>query len=251
LSTLLDDIEKGALDPSTDLPTVLRMCVALGGRSGSTELREWAVRELKGYEDGQELPAYRVVPATIQLDAFVSGGHITGQTISPSALLPPADKNIKEEVPLYQPIAELAALAAAGEAVKLSLPLASTMVALMNHQRQQAGQFEHIERVYWTVAAVSFVGIVDTVRTNLTELVAEIRSGLTSPSAEPTTALADQAVSIVIHGDRNRISGINLDQSSKDATPESAPRRLMYWIVGIAIIIGAIAGVAVWHPWSH
>jgi hypothetical protein len=62
--SLLDAIEEGALDPKSDLPALLRKCIALGGRSGSSELRAWARQELNGYGEDDAVPKYRVLTAT-------------------------------------------------------------------------------------------------------------------------------------------------------------------------------------------
>lgn len=48
-STLIDEIEKEALDASIPVSSPLRKLVALGGHAGSRDLREWAGRELRGY----------------------------------------------------------------------------------------------------------------------------------------------------------------------------------------------------------
>ena len=58
-STLLEQIEQAALDDTADITGALRKCVALGGQSGSEELRTWATRELKGYNASDQLPEYR------------------------------------------------------------------------------------------------------------------------------------------------------------------------------------------------
>ena len=78
-STLLEQIEQAALDDTADITGALRKCVALGGQSGSEELRTWATRELKGYNASDQLPEYRTVGAPIALDGATFNAHITGQ----------------------------------------------------------------------------------------------------------------------------------------------------------------------------
>ncbi|HMJ36577.1 MAG TPA: hypothetical protein VK501_21915 [Baekduia sp.] len=84
--SLLDQIERDALDENASVATALRKCVALGGRSGSETLRDWAARELDGYEGGDPLPDYRVVAAVIQLDGMAGNNWVTGQTVLRVAL---------------------------------------------------------------------------------------------------------------------------------------------------------------------
>lgn len=74
--SLLDQIERDALDERASVATALRKCVALGGRSGSQALRDWATRELDGYYGSNDLPEYRIVPAAIQLDGMTATAHI-------------------------------------------------------------------------------------------------------------------------------------------------------------------------------
>jgi len=47
-TTVLDEIQAGALDPRSELKALLRKCVTLGGETGSERLRTWAALELKG-----------------------------------------------------------------------------------------------------------------------------------------------------------------------------------------------------------
>src|SRR3954453_8942328 len=96
---LMGEIELGALDAAIPLADTLRKCVILGGKSGSTKLRDWASRELQGYQN-DDLPSYRKVSAPLKIDGINPGAQITGQQISPHALPDPADKLIKEEVEL-------------------------------------------------------------------------------------------------------------------------------------------------------
>ena len=62
---------------------LLRKVVALGGRSGSAQLRDWATRELWGYGPNDDLPPYRRIGAPLQMDAGTMRGFIRGQHLSP------------------------------------------------------------------------------------------------------------------------------------------------------------------------
>ena len=66
--TLLEQIEDDALDSKKSVADALRKCIALGGRAGNEELREWASRELQGYEQPDDVPDYRIVAAPIVID---------------------------------------------------------------------------------------------------------------------------------------------------------------------------------------
>lgn len=79
--SLVEQIESDALDSSASLADALRKCVALGGRAGSADLRDWATRELTGYP-GTEVPEYRKIVAPIVIDGIAGNMRITGQQIS-------------------------------------------------------------------------------------------------------------------------------------------------------------------------
>ena len=67
-SRLLDEIEKTAADSSASLADGLRKCLLLGGLSASAELRDWASRELNGYDKPADVPEYRRLGAVLKID---------------------------------------------------------------------------------------------------------------------------------------------------------------------------------------
>jgi hypothetical protein len=271
-SDWLTEIEQGALDTSSDLPSLLRKCISLGAATRSARLREWASRELKGYGPDDELPEYRCTKSLLFMDAALVGGIIKGQQV-PLTLIPEeARPSIQGDIYLPQPVAELmevisSALRRDEESVRLSPPLSHELLALMNHQLAQHdrgsfassfgfGPSQVIERVYWLVPVSRFAAIIDTVRTTLIELVAEMRAGTPRGASLPTHEVAEQAVDIAIMGNRNRITisqvGPHGDGAAAGggaattgtAQPESTSRRRMWWIVSVATVIAAIATIA-------
>jgi hypothetical protein len=261
-SDLLGQIEREAVQANADLPTLLRKCIALGGISGSVALREWATRELKGYGQGDTLPPYRTIPAILVLDGATMTHRVSGQQISPTSLPDIAHDLIKEEVPLYGPIAELTdAIRNArnrGEInIDFGIPAGSALTALTNHHLRVKGvQYQTIERIYWKAGVTSLVGVVDTVQTNLVELVAELRAGVGRGHAVPDKDLTDRAVNIVIYGDKNRVEVAHAvadagGTAEINAAPEgeSKARKIMYWVAGVATVAAAAIALLVWHPW--
>jgi AbiTii-like protein len=95
---LVAEIEKEAVDGGGSVAAALRKCLVLGGELRSPELREWASRELNGYEDEDEVPAYRIVPATLKIDGSDMVKIVTGQTISPAHLPDFARDQVREEL---------------------------------------------------------------------------------------------------------------------------------------------------------
>ncbi|AZN29367.1 hypothetical protein EJO69_02880 [Flaviflexus salsibiostraticola] len=124
--SLLTEIERDLLD-NVSVANVLRKLILLGGRAGSAELRDWAAQELRGYADVHvdDLPAYRKIPAIIQMDAVVGPHQVSHQTVGPHELPEEAREHITNQVPFYQGIGEIQAMidgSGEGKTVRISLP---------------------------------------------------------------------------------------------------------------------------------
>jgi AbiTii len=245
-------IERGAHDPRSDLSSVLRLCISLGGVTGSDSLREWSSRELMGYGSDDELPDYRKAAAPLVLDAHVPGGRITGQQV-PYTLIPDfAQDDLGDDIEFRQPIAEIAEMLASarrrGETtVKLGVPLGSGVVALMNDEFRRGSRPQVIERIHWDVSLVPLTRILDAIRTRLVALIAEMRAGTPAGKTVPSREVAERAVGVVIHGKGHRIV---IQQDSPGATAtvgegESRARRIAFWIVVVATVVAAIAAILV------
>jgi hypothetical protein len=257
-SSLIAQIENGAVDGLASLAEALRKCVVLGGRSGSEELRDWATRELKGYSVADELPEYRRVPAQIQIDGATMTGLVTGQPIARSSLPDFVGEHIREEVEMRDGVGAIEELIrtaeTTGDRIKLSLPMGGDVARIMNADLQ--GQ--RILSIYWAVAPVALHGVLDQIRTALTLLVAELRAHTPENEAVPSADVASQAVQVVVSGKRHRVS-VNTAQAARaPASVDVAPairadtddsrfwtrsRRIGAFVVGSATIIGAAAAV--------
>lgn len=259
----MSQIEAEALDSSVPIADALRKCVALGGRSRSAELREWARRELEGYGPDDELPAYRRVNAIIAIDGSTMNAVIKQQRIARSSLPDFAQEGIKEEVELPQGVAELEHLILSSDngAIKITLPAMGDLVAYMNNE---APYGQSISAMYWVLASSTVVGVLDRTRTNLVALVAEMRA--VEPNTDvPSAEAASQAVSVVINGGkRNKISVTTAQASGVTATADAEssseglpePSRVPAWIrgpwgvlVGVGSIVSGAAGLAAWQGW--
>ena len=253
-SSLLDEIERDALDVNVPVATALRKCVALGGRSGSEKLRDWAVLELQGYKNLDEtpLPDYRVVFAPIQLDGFTINAHVTQQTISARELPDFVHEQITESVELRQGAGELEELLKRGSpdggAIKLGLPSGAEIARYMNIELQD--QYSRIERLYWAVSPTAVGGVLDQIRTSLVQLVAEIRAQMPNVKDVPSAEAADNAVQVVVHGKKARVAVSSAQASAPFSTatvePEPEPgfwttgRRIGGAAVGLATIAGTV-----------
>ncbi len=259
-ASLLAQIEDEVLSDKS-LADTLRKCVVLGGKAGSRDLREWATRELKGYGDDDEVPAYRTVGAPILADAVTGSAWVKRQRIGTFMLPDFVRDRVKESFTFREGVGLLEAMIeqSAGKGhVDLSLPMAAEIGKMVDDA--SGNPFQQIHGLYWSVSTASLRGIVDQVRTTLAELVAEIRAALPGDAEIPTAAVADQAVNVAVHGARARISvttAQSVDGSTATAAPLQEPRS-GWWsrsriigaaLAGIASIAGLGIAIAQWRGW--
>jgi len=258
--TLLEQIEHDVLT-SQPLADTLRKCVLLGGKAGSIELREWATRELRGYDSKDDAPNYRTVGALILADAITGNMIVTGQQIGVSSLPDFVREKISNQFTLLQGIGQLEAMAASADssedgALKLSLPGASEIGSLMD---QKSGDpFQQITALYWSISGVAIHGVLDQVRTTLAELVAEMRAVTPSSSAMPTAGAVDRAVNVAIHGERAQVTvqsaqasegslaNLRVDDDHDDSPFWTTSRQTVAFLAGLVSIGYVVAEVLGW-----
>lgn len=242
---LLQEIEAGALDSRTSIADVLRKAIALGGRSGSTELRDWAARELKGYEPDNKLPSYRRIVAPLQMDAGTMSGIIRNQSLSSWQLPEFAQDKITNDVPLSMGIAEIERLARRcppGEVVELGPPGSQELVMIMNGTQQWNG---HIERIYWGVSPVAMEGVVEQVRTALTVLVSEIHANVPDGTVIPPGDVTDSALNVALSGNRNKYKiNVIAAQGGNEATITGPPDEPRHWLRTAGVVLLGLITVA-------
>ena len=258
---LLRQIEQGVIDGSVSTVSLLQKCIILGGRAGSTQLREWAAKELRGYGVDDELPPYRRVEAVLQIDAQVGYNMIRGQVIGPENLPREVQEaGIDNTIVLRQALRELEHYADddSRTSIQFMHPAATRIVALMN---AKAGFGEAVLRLYWDISRAAMRGVVDQVRTSLAELVAELVATLPHDTQTPSAQAADQAVNYIVSGKRNTVQVTNSQAASGSTSTISAPERTpeeTWWtrwrkrglIIGVATVVSAVAGVATWFGWA-
>jgi hypothetical protein len=248
--SLIARIEHDALDENASLATALRKCIALGGRSGPEQLRDWATRELKGYHGEDKLPDYRVIPAPLLIDGFTGTAQITHQPFPPSALPDVAQGRIKEEVELRDGVGSIEALARKSE-IRLGPPMATDLVRVINAESDNP--YQQITHLYWAVSPAAVHGVLDQIRTSLTQLVAELRANMGDRDEIPSAEAADQAVNVIVTGKRPRVS-VTTAQTTGSESPATAigakaqddsgfwtrSRRIGAFIVGLATVAAAV-----------
>jgi hypothetical protein len=255
---LIAQIERDVLDDSIPIATALRRCVVLGGKSGSENLRDWATRELQGYYgDDLELPDYRIVAAPLQIDGISGNYQVTGQQYPPSALPEFAREHISEKVELRDGVGSIEAMAKREE-IKLMPPMAADLARVMNSENDDP--YQHINSIYWNVSPAAVHGVLDQIRTALTQLVAELRANMTGGEDVPSSEAADQAVQVVVTGKRSNVTvttaqasgGGSAGISTKEPDPKESEfwtrsRRIGAFIVGLATVVAAVVAIIQLH----
>ncbi|MCY4553710.1 MAG: hypothetical protein OXC79_08545 [Candidatus Poribacteria bacterium] len=82
---LLEDIQKEAIDASSDLGSLLRKCKVLAAHLGSKELEDWLISESNGYPEDVPVPEYRVW--SLQVKGHFSGSFGSGLRNAPIPML--------------------------------------------------------------------------------------------------------------------------------------------------------------------
>jgi hypothetical protein len=255
---LLHDIQSGALDSRVSISEVLRKVITLGGQAGSAELRDWATKELRGYDPQDELPAYRVLTAPLLMDAATMHARITGQTLSPMQLPEFARERINNTVHWRDGIGQVEVLVrrtGPDEPVRLQPELAQDLVYYMNSTGEWQG---HIERIYWGVSPSVLENMIDQVRTTLTVLTAEITANLPDGSSLPPAEVATNAINVAVSGRRHRVVVTTAQDSSTVTTTEpSEPGGARQWLaiaggvlIGLVTIIGTVFALMDAQGWT-
>lgn len=184
---LLADLEQDVFDETKPVAAALRKCVALAARVQAPELRDWALQELKGYQLGDTLPAYRSFPAPLKIDEFTPRGTFTGVMLSLHVVPEPARSQLDRTVDLTDSIDEIEATlkhhANGDEPIRFAPDNVAAIVSFLNQRIMRP--YHQITQVYWAVSPATVQGVIGQVRTALTELVAELRSEVGASGSLP------------------------------------------------------------------
>ncbi len=125
---------------------------------------------------------------------------------------------------------------------------------MMTHE---IGRYQ-VERVYWSVSSAVLSGVVDAVRTALTELVAEMRAGTAGGDEVLTPEVAGQALQFVVYGKGHRITVAAAGEGGTAVATIGGeePEESRFWtwrragaiLVGLATIAGAVAAILALYP---
>lgn len=169
--SLLRDIQNAAVDPNTDVTTLLRECKVLAVRLGSEEFKRWVDHELNGYDRIEDLPEYRILDTE-------SYGHFAGPfgTGLQNAPIPPLclPKELRDRVTksyLMQPISAYASLIDRKDKSSPHEQWPADMTALFG---QKIYRNMNCLSAWKVIPYNALVALVDTIKTRVLNFVLEI-----------------------------------------------------------------------------
>ncbi|MER6406280.1 hypothetical protein ABT269_22745 [Streptomyces viridosporus] len=267
----LEQLECAVLDDTASLASALRQCLMLAGYARHEELRAWALKELEGYPVADELPSYRKVPAALEVEftLYLPGQIIEGKTRRISTVQLPQgarDRGIGESAPIRQGVRELEGLIAISDRlIRLGPPGSAEYVLEMTRQQQQSGnESTEITALSWAIANPSIEGVIDHIRTRLTQFVAEVRAtmpaGQQNPDPNQIDSAAQQALNITggdgstfhisaphAKADRGGTASANVNEPAPAVPQPWWHRTSVIWtaVAAVAAIAGVFATVIV------
>ncbi|WP_327640853.1 hypothetical protein OHB24_21410 [Kribbella sp. NBC_00482] len=250
----LGKIERDLL-ANRPLRDCLRQCVSLGGDLRSARLRDWAMKELMGYREGDGIPSYRTVTPILLGDGQTFRAQFSQMAIPWMSLPRMIRDDVKDSLDLVHGVAMLEENASASDArgdgiVKMALPMTADIGRLMSNDSV------YFERIYWAVGTSVFRGVLDEIRTTAVSVLAELRSGMPTTGIPPTAAgeVADQAVNVVVYGGRRNTFNIQTNQARDGGVVKMVAdndqgeslrwtKRQTYWTVAGVILAIITLGV--------
>lgn len=244
--SLLRQAQGAALDPAQPISTSLRLCLLAGKKLGSAEIEDWARLELNGYPSPTDLPAYRKLPASLQMN-YVMG--VTRHT-----QVPLGEEHIGAEAsglfakaPILGPISEIEGhIRNAKEGgLFITPPAANSVRSLIIDNVRKSGQdteFLNVTDIYWWLPCAAIEAILDRIRTKIVELTEELGVAVVAPTGDPKKT-AEQVLTVTA-GDRSPVT-INTAGNSATATQKvtpSAPPQPRFWEKAWWTLGKAIAG---------
>lgn len=218
MSDLLDDIINLAVDGKEKLPDILRKCLMLGHELKNESLKEWANRELSGYERTDNIPEYRHLQA-IAKGHFVSpyGDRQLNNYPIPPAVLEDDHRHWAKEVYLRQGVSAFEDIVNASGDKIITFPWPGDMVLYYQHKLME----DYILVSAWsTISKSAVVECLDTVRNRTLTMALQIKDELGTSYTDLHRIESAEASKIqsIIFQNTGGITNVGFGQSSVDAS---------------------------------
>jgi hypothetical protein len=207
---LLDDVIEYAVDNKQPVAVLLRKCLVLAYQLKNESLKSWVEKELDGYNEDEEVPAYRRINAPAK-ETFLGGwGAALYEQPLPPAVLEEAHRHFALTATLTQPIAayDVNAYRDTGKdkgRYIIEWPADLTLI----YQRKFLQGYA-LNRAWQEIPPSVIVSLVETVRNRVLRFALELQDALGCVSdniAALPQGKVDQYVQNYIFGGTNVISG--------------------------------------------
>lgn len=204
---ILKSLRDQLLDESEPLAGLLRKTLMLGAETGSIALREWASKELKGYNLNEEVPDYRRIPLP-PIQGTRTAGYSYAKNVKINVFEFP--ERVAKEFPAYwnilNPIEEIERLSQE-KTVFLANSGLGAAEALYN---QENAPFRSLLNCNFVLSGITYHGVIGQIRTRLVEVVADLTSGdpmETFPKKNDVDAAVFHRVGTIYNTNINSMSG--------------------------------------------
>jgi hypothetical protein len=217
--TLLREIQQDAVNPTIDLPTLLRKCKILAARLRNDNFKKWVDNELNGYPRDAELPEHRILKVHSQghfVGAF--GRQLQNAPIPPSCL----PEKLREHVTtayMRDGVGELATLVRGKNGGLLHSAWPADIVA---HYGSRIYEDMNCLAAWRVISKSQVAGILDIIRNKVLSFVLEIEAenpdaGDALPNEQPIPRdRVGQLYQTIIHGNVGNVStgGSHISQNA-------------------------------------
>jgi len=179
IADLLGQIEEGSTSTNVPLTEILRLCMRLGNQLGNKELVAWARMEASGYSEASELPDYRKLPTESRGDFYGPFGSGLKNAHIPNAAIEKDHREVLCNVYLFEPVAELEALATTREGNDglLRLPWSGNLIAYYQ-QKELHSNGLRLATAWRIMSKQKLTGVIETIRTRVLDFVLKIKEEL-------------------------------------------------------------------------
>ncbi|QEX16852.1 hypothetical protein FRZ44_21470 [Hypericibacter terrae] len=211
-SELLQEIIGLAVSDRESLSVLLRKCLVLAAMLKTDKLKDWALKELNGYSDTDELPEYRVASVS-------SKGHFRGPFGAaimnqplPAYILKDAHRDIARKHSFFDPIASYDVLIRGHREGKndaaLQAPWPPDLVAVYQDKFLKGYL---LASAWQDIPPSALVSLCDTIRNRVLAFALELQDELGDSIDQGTTRLPNerinQYVTNLIYGGNNVFAG--------------------------------------------
>lgn len=196
--SLLRQIQDAAMSSEKPIGDLLRMCKVLASRLESKELSDWVDRELNGYADRDDLPAYRIVKVNAAGHFSGAFGRALKNAPIPASCLPNEFRDWARVSYLTQPISAYGDAVRHKERSDLHIPWPADLVAYVGDKIYQD---MNCLSAWQVLPRGAVVGLIDSVRNRVLNFALEIEK--TAPDAgersHDSPPVSKEQVSHVFH----------------------------------------------------